>query len=120
MHLIENDPALSKPLAGMPPSAAGAGDWFVLIDGTDIARHRVRHHRMIGAPNRPSISTGVYRLMWDLAKSDISGLERRKYRRRMLHCRKIALNLVRFTHESRDRAKLPLCLLWIGSNKISL
>src|SRR3978361_1477694 len=30
MHLLENDPALSKPLTDNP-SASGAGDWFVLI-----------------------------------------------------------------------------------------
>ena len=35
MHLIESDPALSKPLTDDPPvSDPGAGDWFVLIDAT--------------------------------------------------------------------------------------
>ena len=55
MHLIENDPALSKPLA--PKSRAtdpGAGDWYVLIDGTNIARDRVRHRgASIGARSNP-------------------------------------------------------------------
>ena len=37
MHLIESDPALSKPITDDPPvSDPGAGDWFVLIDGTDV------------------------------------------------------------------------------------
>jgi len=34
MHLIENDPVLSRPISDDPPvSDPGAGDWFVLIDG---------------------------------------------------------------------------------------
>ena len=37
MHLIESDPVLSKPLTDNPSvSDPGAGDWFVLIDGTDV------------------------------------------------------------------------------------
>jgi hypothetical protein len=37
MHLIEGDPVLSKPI-GADPSASGpgAGDWYVLIDGTEV------------------------------------------------------------------------------------
>src|ERR1700754_4213262 len=36
MHLIESDPGLSRPInATAGVSAPGAGDWFVLIDGTD-------------------------------------------------------------------------------------
>jgi len=70
MHLIENDPALSKPLAPNSPTA-GAGDWYVLIDGTDIAAIESAIAACLGALNSAVISTGVYRLMWDLAKSDI-------------------------------------------------
>src|SRR5882672_9192567 len=37
MHLIESDPALSKPITDDPSvSNPGAGDWFVLIDGTHV------------------------------------------------------------------------------------
>src|SRR3979490_227187 len=37
MHLIESDPALSKPLTNDASVASpGAGDWFVLIDGTHV------------------------------------------------------------------------------------
>ena len=37
MHLIESDPVLSRPITDDPPVAdPGAGDWFVLIDGTDV------------------------------------------------------------------------------------
>ena len=45
MHLIESDPALSKPITDDPSAPdPGAGDWFVLIDGTDVERG-VRGHR---------------------------------------------------------------------------
>src|SRR6202012_1111425 len=70
MHLIENDPALSKPLAPNSPTA-GAGDWHVLMDGTDIVAIESPIAAPIGALNSAVISTGVYRLMWHLAKSDI-------------------------------------------------
>jgi hypothetical protein len=70
MHLIENDPALSKPLAPNSPTA-GAGDCYVLIDGTNIAAIESAIAASIGAAKSAVISTGVYRLMWDLAKSDI-------------------------------------------------
>ena len=37
MHLIESDRALSGPTTEIPSAAsAGAGDWFVLIDATDV------------------------------------------------------------------------------------
>ena len=75
MHLMENDPALSKPLTdNASVSDPGADDWFVLIDGTDVAAIECA----IGALGADTalkatvISKGVYRLMWDLAKSDIA------------------------------------------------
>jgi hypothetical protein len=74
MHLIENDPVLSKPITADPPiSDSGSGDWFVLIDGTDVnAVGALIAKRFTGivAPSE-LISTGTYTLMWDLAKSDI-------------------------------------------------
>src|SRR6478735_2013487 len=37
MHLIESDPALSKPMTEDPDAPnPGAGDWFVLIDATEV------------------------------------------------------------------------------------
>src|SRR6187397_651964 len=37
MHLLESDPALSKPITDDPSASnPGAGDWFVLIDGTEV------------------------------------------------------------------------------------
>jgi hypothetical protein len=69
MHLLENDPALSKPLTDNP-STAGAGDWFALIDGTDVDAVPAA---MAGfAAFKPlTVSSGIYKLMFDLAKSDL-------------------------------------------------
>jgi len=76
MHLIESDPALSKPITDNPSAAnPGAGDWFVLIDATDIAAVPAAAARLTNnAAFKPLlITSGVYRLMWDIAKSDIGG-----------------------------------------------
>ena len=77
MHLIESDPKLSGPTTEIPAAAgAGAGDWFVLIDGTGVsAISAVLAARFTGssAPDQAmQISSGTYDLMWDLAKSDIA------------------------------------------------
>jgi hypothetical protein len=77
MHLIESDPALSGSTTEIPAAAgAGAGDWFVLIDGTSAsAISAVLTARFTGnlAPDQAmQISSGIYGLMWDLAKSDIA------------------------------------------------
>jgi len=76
MHLIESDPALSRPITDDPPvSDPGSGDWFVLIDATDVrAVSAAVTDRLGDVPARmaaETISTGIYKLMWDLAKSDI-------------------------------------------------
>ncbi|MGD0849493.1 hypothetical protein [Bradyrhizobium sp.] len=74
MHLIESDPVLSKPLTDNPSSSdPGAGDWFVLIDATDVKAIPAVTARLeeTAAFKSAVISTGIYRLMWDLAKSDL-------------------------------------------------
>jgi hypothetical protein len=76
MHLIESDAALSKPLTEDPPvSDPGAGDWFILIDATDVnAASDAIVARFAGPAAFDGgirISAGSYRLMWDLAKSDV-------------------------------------------------
>ena len=75
MHLIESDPALSRPITDDPPvSDPGSGDWFVLIDATDVRAISAAITDCLGevpAPMAETISTGVYKLMWDLVKSDI-------------------------------------------------
>ena len=76
MHLIESDPALSRPISDDPPvSDPGSGDWFVLIDATDVRAVSAAITDRLGDAPAPmaaeTISTGIYKLMWDLAKSDI-------------------------------------------------
>jgi hypothetical protein len=74
MHLIESDPALSKPITDDPSAPnPGAGDWFVLIDATDVGAISEAMLRFSGntALKPLIISSGIYRLMWDLTKSDI-------------------------------------------------
>ena len=74
MHLIESDPALSKPITDDPSAPnPGAGDWFVLIDATDVSTVPAEAARILdNAALKPLvISSGVYRLMWDIANSDI-------------------------------------------------
>jgi len=74
MHLLENDPVLSRPLT---PDAAkadpGAGDWYVLIDATDVDAVPAAAARIIDniALKPLVVTSGVYRLLWDLAKSDL-------------------------------------------------
>src|SRR3954452_8453477 len=74
MHLLENDAALSKPITDDAAAAnPGAGDWFVLIDASDIGVVPPAVARFTdNAAIKPLVVTsGVYRLMWDLAKSDL-------------------------------------------------
>ncbi|HEV7874623.1 MAG TPA: hypothetical protein VGO82_10865 [Enterovirga sp.] len=71
LHLIESDPELSRNLTKPDDPNPGARDWYVLIDGTDLAAVRALVDTRFQAPGAPVISTGTYRLMWDLAKSDL-------------------------------------------------
>ena len=75
MHLIESDPALSKPLTkDAAASDPGAGDWFVLIDATSVHAVPKAAARIVdNAEIKPLVVTnGVYRLLFDLAKSDLT------------------------------------------------
>jgi hypothetical protein len=73
MHLLENDAGLSKPLTDNPSASdPGAGDWFVLIDATDVSAVPAAAARFATFQSE-TVSSGVYRLMWDLAKSDLAG-----------------------------------------------
>lgn len=76
MHLLENDPALSKPLTDPPGvTSPGASDWFVLIDGTSAAAVQAalagRFEAAIAAAGAELIAAGTYALLWDLAKADL-------------------------------------------------
>jgi hypothetical protein len=71
MHLIESDPALSKPITDDPSAPnPGAGDWFVLIDATHVNAVAAAAARF-AAFKAETISSGVYNLMWDIARSDL-------------------------------------------------
>ena len=74
MHLIENDAILSKPLTDKPSAAdPGAGDWFVLIDATEAkaARSAIGGLTANISMKAAVISTGSYRLLWDISKGEI-------------------------------------------------
>ena len=76
MHLIESDPALSKPITENPSAPnPGASDWFVLIDATDVgAVLPVAARFSDNAALKPLlITSGIYRLLWDVAKGDLGG-----------------------------------------------
>lgn len=75
MHLLESDPRLSRLLTdNAAANDEGASDWFWLIDHTDANPPKFMLPRMkkceplIGAV----VATGSYRLLWDIAKADIS------------------------------------------------
>jgi hypothetical protein len=75
MHLIESDAGLSGPTAEIP-AAAGASDWFVLIDGTEAGAISAVMATLLTSRAIPTaaivVSSGIYTLMWDLAKADIA------------------------------------------------
>ena len=78
MHLLESDARLSGPTKELPAAGGGASDWFVLIDGTSVsAVSSLLAARFTGSAvpaDAMQISSGIYELMWDLAKSDIAAV----------------------------------------------
>jgi hypothetical protein len=73
-HLIEADAALSNPKTDATARAA-AGDWYVVVEGTDVdAVRKAAEPRFGAAPGAPGdlISFGTYRLLWDLAKPELN------------------------------------------------
>jgi hypothetical protein len=79
MHLLESDARLSGPTSELPAAGGGASDWFVLVDGTAVgAVSSLLAARFTGnavPEGAMQISSGIYELMWDLARSDIAGAE---------------------------------------------
>ena len=71
MHLIESDPVLSKSLTEPDKPNPGAADWFVLVEGTAKAAVVELMETRFKTLGIPVISMGTYRLLWDLAKSDL-------------------------------------------------
>jgi len=74
MHLLESDPRLSRPLtANASASDEGASDWFWLIDHIDANPPKFLAPRLNKCgPLMTVVATGSYRLLWDIAKADIS------------------------------------------------
>ncbi len=74
MHVIESDPLLSKSLtADAARPNPGASDWFVLIDATDVnavppATALINYNVAL---NPLVISSGIYRLLWDIGRNEI-------------------------------------------------
>ncbi len=71
LHLIESDAKLSQNLTNPDAPNPGAADWYVLIDGTGLAAVSSLIEARFKNLDVPTISTATYRLMWDLAKSDL-------------------------------------------------
>ena len=75
MHLIESDAKLSGPTAEIPSASADAGDWYVLIDGTNVSAISTLLAASFTGTATPApakqISSGIYSLMWDLARRDL-------------------------------------------------
>lgn len=71
MHLIESDPAQSVSLTEPDKPNPGAADWFVLVEGTEMAAVQSVIENTLSKLGVPVVSTGTYRLMWDLAKADL-------------------------------------------------
>lgn len=71
MHLIESDPVHSVSLTEPDKPNPGASDWFVLVEGTEMAAVKSVVDDTLSKLDVPVISTGTYRLMWDLAKADL-------------------------------------------------
>lgn len=74
LHLLENDPALSVSLTDPAAVDPGAGDWRILVDGSDVEAVRAFADERFGEAIRTDaerMSLGSYRLLWDLAKADL-------------------------------------------------
>ena len=71
LHLIESDPQLSKSLTEPDKPNPGAADWFVLVEGTDLLSVLALAQLRFADTGAAVVTTGTYRLMWDLTKSDL-------------------------------------------------
>jgi hypothetical protein len=76
MHLLEGDARLSGPTAEIPTAGSSAADWFVLIDGTNVGAITAMQAARFTGTSAPAgaqvITSGIYDLLWDLARSDLA------------------------------------------------
>jgi hypothetical protein len=72
MSLLESDPALSRSLTN-PSDNAGSADWYVLVEGTsiDAVAALTPSHFATAIGGGTVVSSGTYRLMFDLAAADL-------------------------------------------------
>ena len=54
LHFVESDPELSKNLNKPDEPNPGAGDWYVLIDGTELDRRPAADETRFTSPGAPS------------------------------------------------------------------
>jgi len=71
LHLVESDPDLSRTLTDPAGQNPGAADWYVLIDGTDPGAVAALMQSRFQSAGVPVATTGIYRLLWDLAKGEL-------------------------------------------------
>ena len=73
VHVLASDPDLSRPLTEDPRAAAGARDWYVLIDATgqEALEQAEAALEPAGVAGAELVSTGRYRLMWDLERAEL-------------------------------------------------
>ncbi len=74
MHLLESDPRLSTSLTEPDAPNPGASDWYVLVDGSEVESVSGVIGSRFGevlASDAEVVTTGIYRLLWDLTKPDL-------------------------------------------------
>lgn len=75
MQLIESDPGLSRSLTEPDAPNPGAGDWYVLVHGTDLEAVAKVCDACFGSGQDLGgctlVSIGLYRLLWSLKRSDL-------------------------------------------------
>jgi hypothetical protein len=69
VHLIEGDPALSKSLTHPDATDPGAGDWYLLIEGTSVDAVEAAVHAH--ASHHLTVWNGTFNLMWNVSRRDL-------------------------------------------------
>ena len=75
VHVLASDADLSKPLTENPEAAAGARDWYVLVDATNLEALEPAEAALDLArleDRLRQVSAGRYRLLWDLARAELA------------------------------------------------
>lgn len=69
LHLVEGDPGLSKSLTHPDASDPGAGDWYLLIEGTSMDAVAVAVSAY--ASHRFAVWNSTFNLMWNVSRRDL-------------------------------------------------